>query len=400
MTLIDSLKNMLAEDKSANARLFLENGIPTPRNEKWHYTNLGSLARIAWPFQKASHASQQSCGDSDIRFFDGHATVCSIPSGVNILTEREALEHPILQSMHNQEFSKTEESLAALAHSQSSTLYVVIDKQIEETLTLENFAMLKESVNFPHLCIALKEGASLTLSSSSHSAGESWANVLTQIHVDKGASLTFMNLQNERHDTMHTSHTFIHAEEGSELNVYGMNIGGSVGRQTLDIDLNGKEIKTEIAVTNLADAKQTQDFTIHVNHNQPNCETEVVARNVCRERGQSVFQGKFFVAQVAQKTDAEMSCKSLLLSDRARADSKPEIEVYADDVVCGHGATVGTLDQESLFYLMSRGVPRVTAENLLVEGFLEEVLERIPDETTAKLWRENFATWLTETSKG
>jgi Fe-S cluster assembly protein SufD len=400
MTLIDTLKSTLAEDTSANAKLFLDNGIPTPKIEKWHYTNLNNIMRTTWPFQKASHASQQSCGESDIRFFDGHATVCSVPDGVTILAEREASAHPILQSMRTHEFSKRDESLAALSHSQSTPLFILVDKKVEATLVLENFSMLKESVNFPHLCIAVTEGASLTLSSHSHSAGEAWSNILTQIHIANDASLTLMNLQNERKDTAHTSHTFIQAEEGSALNIYGMNIGGSLGRQTIDIDLNGKNIQTNIAAANLADGKQTQDFTIHMNHNHPSCDTNVFSRNVCRGRGQSVFQGKFYVAQQAQQTDAEMSCKSLLLSDRARADSKPELEIYADDVKCGHGATVGTLDNESLFYLMARGVPRKEAENLLVEGFIEDMLTRIPDDATAKIWRAHFAAWLAATYEG
>lgn len=399
MTLIQTLTEKLSSESTVNAQYFVAHGIPTPKVEKWHYTNLGALSRTPWAFNKADNASQQSCDKTDIRIFDGHATIATLPEGINVLSRYDAEQLPAIKNMLTREFADKADSLAALAHSQSSPLFLHVTKQVEGTVTLENFAMLKESVNFPHLCIVLDKGASLTLNSTSESASAAWCNPLTQIHVSEEAELTLMHLQNERGETIHTSHTFISADARSKLNLYGMNVGGATARQTFDLDLNGEEIETKVAIVNLADGKQAQDFTVHINHNAPGCPTEVISRNVCRGRGQSVFQGKFYVAQIAQQTDAEMSCKSLLLSDRARADSKPELEIYADDVKCGHGATVGTLDQDSLFYLTSRGVPRTAAENLLVAGFTQDVLELIPDEHTQHTWQQHFANWLKSSSE-
>jgi Fe-S cluster assembly protein SufD len=145
---------------------------------------------------------------------------------------------------------------------------------------------------------------------------------------------------------------------------------------------------------NLVDDGQHCDFTLDVSHAVPNTTSQEVFKQVARGRSKAVFQGRIVVARDAQKTDAKMMMQGLMLSDEAEILSKPELEIYADDVVCGHGSTCGELDEDSMFYLMSRGIPKAEAETMLVRGFLEEVMDPITDAALHEALTNVVDSWL------
>src|SRR5690606_14209848 len=145
---------------------------------------------------------------------------------------------------------------------------------------------------------------------------------------------------------------------------------------------------------NLVDSDQHKDITLDVTHGVPHTTSAELYKQIARGRGKAVFQGKINVAQDAQKTDAKMMMQGLMLSDEAEILCKPELEIFADDVVCGHGSTCGDLDETSLFYLMSRGIPKEEAETMLVRGFLEELVDPIEDESLADALHGVIEGWL------
>ena len=156
----------------------------------------------------------------------------------------------------------------------------------------------------------------------------------------------------------------------------------------------GEGAHADLTGLNLVAEGEHSDITLDLRHDVPNCTSQPLYKQVARGRSSAVFQGKIVVARDAQKTDAKLMMQGLMLSDEAQILSKPELEIYADDVVCGHGSTVGALDEESLFYLMSRGVPRAEAEQMLVRGFLAEVLDPLGDEPLREALRGVVDAWL------
>jgi Fe-S cluster assembly protein SufD len=139
---------------------------------------------------------------------------------------------------------------------------------------------------------------------------------------------------------------------------------------------------------------QHSDITLELRHAVPRCSAKPLYKQIARGRSTAAFQGKIIVERDAQKTDAKLMMQGLMLSDEAQILSKPELEIFADDVVCGHGSTVGALDEDHLFYLMSRGIPKATAESMLVRGFLEEVLDPIENEDLHEALEGVVEKWL------
>ena len=169
--------------------------------------------------------------------------------------------------------------------------------------------------------------------------------------------------------------------------------GGLVRRQTF-ARLSGEHSRVEFSGLSLLDGKRHADMTLVVDHVAPHCVSREVFKTILDDESTGVFQGKVVVRQKAQKTDGGMKSRTLVLSDTASMNNKPELEIFADDVVCGHGATVGQLDQDQLFYLMARGLPRSEAEALLIGAFAYDVLDEVADETLRASLHEDVAGWL------
>jgi Fe-S cluster assembly protein SufD len=173
-----------------------------------------------------------------------------------------------------------------------------------------------------------------------------------------------------------------------------LQLGAEINRTELINSFTGENAQIELRGAYLGRDKQSQDIFTRINHDQPNCQSNQLYRGVLDAGGKSAFQGKVIVARDAQKTNADQSNKNLLLSRKAEANAKPELLIYADDVKCSHGATVGELDPDQLFYLRSRGMDEVTAKGLLVEAFVAEVFDDIADENLRTAFKEKTARWL------
>jgi Fe-S cluster assembly protein SufD len=233
----------------------------------------------------------------------------------------------------------------------------------------------------PRHSIRLGKGARLTLVEISVGQGTYLLNTVAEIHVAEGAALTHIRLQDEAATAFHTSTTYADVEAGATYDSFTLNLGARLSRTEVHAQLTGKGGAAHLNAAQLLAGSQHADFTSVVGHTAPGCQSRQTVKNVLAGKSRGVFQGKIEVARQAQKTDGYQMNQALLLSPFAEVDSKPELEIFADDVKCSHGATVGELDAEQMFYLRSRGVPEAEARSILVRAFLAEALDAVADET-------------------
>ncbi|MDU6727501.1 MAG: Fe-S cluster assembly protein SufD, partial [Bradyrhizobium sp.] len=206
------------------------------------------------------------------------------------------------------------------------------------------------------------------------------ANDAAVIWVGDEAALSHVRLMRDATDAVNVSSELFTVGAKSKLSLFNMTSGGAVSRLQAFITLAGEASELIVNGVNLLRDKQHGDMTLVVDHAVPGCTSRENFRGVLDDRAHSVFQGRIIVRQDAQQTDGKMMTRALLLSDEAEADSKPELEIFADDVSCGHGATAGALDDSLLFYLQARGLPEKQAQALLIQAFVGEAIEAIEDD--------------------
>jgi len=231
----------------------------------------------------------------------------------------------------------------------------------------------------PRHSIRLAKDARLTLVEVSAGHGTYLLNTVAEIHVAKGAALTHIRLQDEAASAFHISTTYADVAAGATYDSFTLTLGARLSRTEVHAQLTGAGAVTHLNAAQLLAGSQHADFTSVVGHTAPSCQSRQTVKNVLSGRSHGVFQGKIEVARQAQKTDGYQMNQALLLSPYAEVNSKPELEIFADDVKCSHGATVGELDADQMFYLRSRGVPEAEARSILVRAFLSEALDAVAD---------------------
>jgi Fe-S cluster assembly protein SufD len=241
--------------------------------------------------------------------------------------------------------------------------------------------------------ICLGEGARLTVVEISTGQGRYLLNTVLEIHVGQGAHLTHIRLQNEATTAFHVSTTYADVAAGGTYDSFTLNLGARLSRTEVRTQLSGLGAIAHLNAAQILTGSQHADFTTVVAHTAPGCTSRQTVKNVLAGRSRGVFQGKIEVARNAQKTDGYQMNQALLLSPDAEIDSKPELEIFADDVKCSHGATVGELDAEQLFYLRSRGIPAAEARSILVRAFLAEALDAVADEAIRAMLEGAVEQW-------
>jgi Fe-S cluster assembly protein SufD len=213
--------------------------------------------------------------------------------------------------------------------------------------------------------------------------------------IGDGARLDHVRLVEDSRDAFNISSSVVTLGTRAHFNTFGMTSGAGVSRYQAVIAVAGEHSRVETNGVNLLNGRQHADSTLFLDHAVPNCSSREIFRAVVDDRAHSVFQGRIIVRPKAQKTDAKMMTRALLLSDEAEADNKPELEIFADDVTCGHGATTGALDESLLFYLRARGLSEKEAQALLIQAFVGEAIEQIANDhlremaiATAQRWLE------------
>jgi Fe-S cluster assembly protein SufD len=239
----------------------------------------------------------------------------------------------------------------------------------------------RDSDCHPRHSVHLGRGARMTLLEISAGQGTYLLNTVAEIHVAEGASLTHIRLQDEATHAFHVSTTYAEVEAAGVYDSFTLNLGAQLSRTEVHANLSGTGAIAHLNAAQLLAGSQHGDFTTVVGHIASGCTSRQTVKNVLAGRSRGVFQGKIEVARNAQKTDGYQMNQALLLSPDAEIDAKPELEIFADDVKCSHGATVGELDAEQLFYLRSRGIADPEARSILVRAFLAEALDAVTDDT-------------------
>jgi Fe-S cluster assembly protein SufD len=214
------------------------------------------------------------------------------------------------------------------------------------------------------------------------------------IAIGDHSRLDHVRLVEDAADAVNISSAVVTLGAHAHFNTFGLTSGGAVSRYQATVTFAGEHSRVETNGVNLLKGRQHADTTLFMDHAVPHCASREVFRAVLDDSAHSVFQGRIIVRPDAQKTDAKMMTRALLLSDDAEADNKPELEIFADDVTCGHGATSGALDESLLFYLRARGLPEKEAQALLIQAFVGEAIESIASDALRELAMATAARWL------
>ncbi len=373
--------------RAAAADAFRRAGLPGAsagrREEAWKYTALRSVADASFtqPISLAADSALLSrLPDLDaprIVFVDGlvHAELSALPPAVGFASFSETGGFDTLARPDREPLVALNTMLAE----DGALLSVPAD--FDAGLLLLVSLGSNGTAFHPRHAIRLEHGARLKLFELSVGEGGYLHNPVFEVRVDKGAHLTHARLQDEAPAAFHLSTVYAEIAEAATYDSFVLNIGGRITRTEAHARLTGSKGATHLNGAQLLSGTQHADFTTVVRHDAPSCGSRQTVKHVLKGRSQGVFQGRIEVARIAQKTDGYQMNQALLLSPDAEIDTKPELEIFADDVKCSHGATVGELDADQLFYLRSRGIPDAEARSILVHAFLAEALEAVSDDS-------------------
>ena len=391
-------------------------GLPHVKMEEWKYTNLQPLGDIAYRAMKATD------GDAVIDAIPGLNDTSSdgvrlvlvngcyradlsdtskLPQGVRLEVLDETLRTVPDWLERNLGRMADNRALVALNAAALNTGYVlhvaegvIVDAPIEIVFI---GGYVEEAIaSFPRNLIVMDEGAeaSVVLSHAGSAVGEYLSNSVTEISVAGNATLRLSILQEDAMEAANLSATFVSVARDGVFESFTLSMGGRMTRNDSHVTLEGERAECRLDGAYLMRGRQHCDNTTHVEHRVPNTRSDEMFKGVLDDEARAVFQGKILVERDAQQTNGQMLNKTMLLSDQAEIDTKPELEIYADDVKCSHGAASGQIDETALFYLRSRGIPEAQARNLLIQSFMGQVVERIADDTLRDLIIRKIIRWL------
>jgi len=308
-------------------------------------------------------------------------------------------KHPeLLAKMIGKTVNVEEGKFSALAGAFAQNgvvLYVPKGVTVEEPLHSVLWGPGSNTAHVSHILVLVEENASVTYVHESASPDETGSNSMhagiVEIQVMQGATLKFVELQSWGRHVWNFSHERARVERGGNLDwIFGA-IGSRLTKNFTELDLAGEGAQGRMSGFYFTDGNQHLDHDTQQNHLAPHTTSDLLFKGALKGKSRSVWQGMIYVAPGAQKTDGYQANRNLVLSDQARADSIPGLEILADDVRCTHGATVGKLEQEPLFYLKSRGIPQAEAEKIVVEGFFDPIFQRIPFEGVRERFQQYIA---------
>ncbi len=249
-----------------------------------------------------------------------------------------------------------------------------------------------------HVRLPVRVGAGVkaTIVERQSGSGPALVTSVTNLAVGEGAEILWLIVQDQPDTATHLAQFNAELGRNSRLTLFIMNSGGKLVRQEIRVRVSGKDADFQLRGINLLSGDGHTDVTMVLDHEAPNSVSRELIRNVVTGKARGVFQGRINVHQLAQKTDAKMACNTLLLSDDAEFSTKPELEIFADDVQCGHGATVTDIDRNQLFYLMSRGIDEKRARGMLSKAFLASVIEQLEDEAIVDALEARLDDWFAE----
>jgi Fe-S cluster assembly protein SufD len=406
----------IAAQRAAAFDVFAREGLPHRRIEEWKYTDLRALMReaklLASPPDTAAKARAKTAGallgDVETRrlvFVDGAfvpelSELGRLEPGLSIGSLADALAEgdPELLA-HLGKLAPSGDVAVALNTAfmgDGAVIRIGAGATIERPLHLVFVASQKPAATFVRSLVIAAPGArAMLIESHEGPAGSDYqVNSALELFVGERAHVDHVKIIGEGADALHVSTLAAAVAARARLNAFSFTLGGGVVRNQIFLNFDGEDTVAGIRGATLIKAKQHADTTLVANHIARGCQSRELFKTVLDGEAHGVFQGRIVVRHGAQKTDAKMMTQALLLSERAEADNKPELEIFADDVQCGHGATAGALDDELKFYLMARGIPAAEAESLLIQAFLGEAIEGIEHAGLREALMDSVAAWL------
>ncbi|MBI5683631.1 MAG: Fe-S cluster assembly protein SufD [Verrucomicrobia bacterium] len=384
-------------------------GFPTPRLEDWKYTNVAPISQL--PFKPAVKPSLVALtatdvarfafaglGGSRLVFVNGHftpklSTISKLSRGVKLGSLAAAMDSDsdLVKQHLGRYASANDQAFRALNvafFADGALIYVPKGVVVEEPVHLLFIGSADEdgTAAHPRNLIVAEAGSQIKVIESYVSVGSAagFTNAVTEIAVGEGANVEHCKFQNERPDAFHIATIQSSLARDSRFTSHSISVGAQIARHDINTVMTGEGVECVLNGLYVASDSQLVDHHMIVDHAQPRCASHEFFHGILGGASRGVFNGKIFVRPGAQQTDAKQTNRNLLLTDDATVDTKPQLEIFADDVKCTHGATVGRLDEDAIFYLRSRGIAHNAARRMLTQAFASNILARIGIEPVRK----------------
>ena len=404
----------LHQKRAEALKMFDQQGFPTKKMEAWKYTSLESLKKTNYNLlPKASevldykNVKKYFLHEMDtykLVFVNGEYSSFlseTTHDGVDICLMSSAITKEKYKRVIDNYFDKIADTKDALSRLNTAFIkegaYIYIPKSkapnkpveiVYLTTSQDNASMIQ-----PRNLIVAEENAEVQIIERHQNLtnNEVFTNVVTEIFSHKSARVDMYKLQMDTKTSSLIDNTFIEQHEKSVVRVHTFSFGGKLVRNNLNFYQKGSYIDSVLKGTTIIEDTQHVDHYTLVHHAEPNCESHQDYKGIFSGRSTGVFNGKIIVDKIAQKTNAFQQNNNLIVDDKATVNTKPQLEIFADDVKCSHGCTIGQLDRSALFYLQSRGIPKKEAEALLMYAFANDVLESVKIEAVQKRVKEQIA---------
>ena len=381
---------------------FEQEGFPTKRLENWKYTSLKKTLQHDYKLfpsksQTLEFKDIESFLINDIEsykiiFVDGK--YCSHLSetthdGMDICILSSALTQSKYDLVIENYFNKISKkdgitSLNTAFSSEGSYIHIPKNIQVDKPIQIIYFSTGKDESVFyqPRNLIVVDENSQVEIIEKYHSLNENnvLVNTVTEIYADKKSIVKHYKIQNDNNTSSLIDNTFVSQEHSSSYNLHTFSFGGELVRNNLNIFQNDERIESSIKGITIIDENQHVDHNTLIHHRKPNCNSYQDYKGIFGGKSVGVFNGRVLVEKEAQKTNAFQSNNNIILSDKSKVNTKPQLEIWADDVKCSHGCTVGQMDDDAIFYLMSRGLSEEEAHHMIITGWSRDVIRELPFE--------------------
>ena len=378
---------------------FEEKGFPGKKDEAWKYTSLNKILKEDYSvFSKAENALEyhqvkkyfiHEIDSYKIIFIDGRYSSHlsqTTHDGLDVCLMSAALSKPkyrlVIENYFNKATTKDSfDSLNTAFSKEGAFIHIPKNKLVGKPIQIINFSTGKEDAQLiqPRNLIVVGENSHVQIFERHQSLTKNpvLTNVVTEIFASKRAIVDYYKIQNDKPSASLIDNTFVNQKQQSVVSVHTFSFGGKLIRNNLNFFQNGEQIDSTLKGITIIGDKQHVDHNTLVHHIEPNCESHQDYKGIFGDNSTGVFNGKVVDEKEAQKTNAFQANNNLLLSDKASINTKPQLEIFADDVKCSHGCTIGQLNESAMFYLRSRGIPEKEAKALLMYAFANNVLESV-----------------------
>ncbi|MEE2746073.1 MAG: Fe-S cluster assembly protein SufD [Pseudomonadota bacterium] len=391
--------------------LFSAKGLPTLKDEEWKYTSLRHLDSVDWGARTEFNlvakfewlVPEPSC---KLVFVNGTfqmqlSEISDLPPGAFIGSLKEAIttDLPELKKYVGKVASSDTNSMVALNTANIEEGFVVFLNKVRMSRPIEiiHLSQINKDpiVYHPRNLVVLNQGSEAIIIERSigSEVGDYFVNSTTELYVENKSDLKHHRVYSEGSDGVVVANNAGQIGEDSEYTSLNLSLGGKVFRSDLEIKLAGLRARTLLGGIYLTRGEEHSDHTTSIEHKMGNTISEQLFKGVLTDQSRAVFQGNIIVREGADGSDGSLNNRTILLSPETEINSKPQLEIYVDDVKCSHGSTVGELDDDLLFYLRSRGIPENEARSILVEGFLSEVISRFDLGSIEDIFRSQLEKW-------